>query len=59
MVSDGKALRGRRLDRVEAAFDDERVVANAGALLVATLADRLGLEALIDETVVLTVFLAG
>ncbi|MEZ5123317.1 MAG: IS1380 family transposase [Solirubrobacterales bacterium] len=32
-------------------FDDERAVANAGVLLPATLAGRLGLEALVDETV--------
>jgi len=32
-------------------FDDQRAVANAGVLLPAVLAGRLGLEALIDETV--------
>ena len=32
-------------------FDDPRAVANAGLLLPATLAQRLGLEALVDETV--------
>jgi len=32
-------------------FDDERAVANAGVLLPAALAERLGLEALVDETV--------
>jgi hypothetical protein len=42
------------LDRVAVVFDDESLVANAGLLLVATLALRLGLEALVDATVVLT-----
>ena len=32
-------------------FDDERVVANAGVLLPAMLADRLGIEAVVDRTV--------
>ena len=32
-------------------FDDERAVANAGVLLPATLADRLGIEALVDRIV--------
>jgi len=40
-----------RLDVVKVEFDDERAVANAGVLLVATLAKRLGLEALIGENV--------
>ena len=39
------------IDRIDATFDDPNLVANAGLLLVATLADRLGLEALIDATV--------
>ena len=34
------------LDGVEVEFDDERVVSDAGVLLVATLAQRLGIEAL-------------
>ena len=38
-------------DRLAVAFDDERVVANAGVLLPAVLADRLGIEALVDRTV--------
>jgi hypothetical protein len=41
----------RGLDRVEVSFDDPNLVANAGLLLVATLAARLGLEALINSTV--------
>ena len=32
-------------------FDDERVVANAGVLLPAVLAERLGIEALVDVIV--------
>jgi hypothetical protein len=43
---------GRRaLEALEATFDDGRAVANAGLLLPATLAGRLGLEALHDEVV--------
>jgi hypothetical protein len=33
------------------AFDDDHAVANADLLLPATLADRLGIEAVIDELV--------
>ena len=40
-----------RLDAVKVSFDDERSVAGAGVLLVATLAQRLGLEQLIGECV--------
>jgi hypothetical protein len=39
------------LDRLRVCFDDERAVANAGLLLPATLAARLGLEQLVNETV--------
>ena len=39
------------LDRIDATFDDPNLVANAGLLLVATLTQRLGLEALINATV--------
>jgi hypothetical protein len=39
------------IDRIEATFDDPNLVANAGLLLVATLTQRLGLEALIDAAV--------
>ena len=35
-------------DRFVVAFDDERVVANAGVLLPALLASRLGIEELVD-----------
>ena len=34
------------LDGVRVEFDDERVVSDAGVMLVATLAQRLGIEAL-------------
>ncbi len=39
------------LDGVGVVFDDERAVADAGVVLPATLAARLGIEALVDETV--------
>ena len=39
------------LDGVEVCFDDERLVTDAGVALAATLAGRLGIEALIGETV--------
>lgn len=32
-------------------FDDERLIANAGLLMVATLSRRLGIESLVDKTV--------
>ena len=38
-------------DATRVLFDDERAVANAGVLLPAVLADRLGIEALVDRTV--------
>ena len=38
-------------DATRVVFDDERVVANAGVVLPAVLAGRLGLEALIDQSV--------
>jgi hypothetical protein len=41
------------LDGVAVAFDDERAVADAGIVLAATLAQRLGIEALVEERVVL------
>jgi Transposase DDE domain group 1 len=37
------------LDRLDTAFDDDRLVADAGLLLPATLADHLGLRELVDE----------
>ena len=39
------------IDRVEAIFDDESLVADAGLIVPATLMVRLGLEALINDTV--------
>src|SRR6266542_6452390 len=39
------------LDRTEISFDDDHAVANAGLLLTATLAERLGLGALVEEIV--------
>ena len=39
------------LDGIEVKFDDERAVANAGVALVATLADRLGVEQLVEDGV--------
>ena len=41
----------RSLDRVAVTFDDGRLVANAGLLAPAILAERLGLRQLLDETV--------
>ncbi len=41
-------------DAIEVTFDDENLVANAGLLLVSTLASKLGLDALISERVDLT-----
>jgi len=40
----------RGLGRLQIAFDDERVVANAGLVLASTLAERLGIEQVVDET---------
>jgi Transposase DDE domain group 1 len=39
------------LDRVEVTFDDERLVANAGLMLPATLAEHLGVRELFDTDV--------
>jgi Transposase DDE domain group 1 len=49
MVNDGALVVAP--DRVQIAFDDERLVADAGVVLPATLAARLGIEALVDEAV--------
>ena len=38
------------LDGLEVVFDDERVVSDAGVMLVATLAERLGIEALAERS---------
>jgi hypothetical protein len=48
----GRGVSGERgLDRLALVFDDERAVANAGLVLASTLADRLGIEEVVDETV--------
>jgi hypothetical protein len=44
----------RGIDRIEVTFDEPNLVANAGLLLVATLVCRLGLEALVNQTVKLS-----
>ena len=38
-------------DRIQIAFDDHRLVANAGLLLPVTLAQHLGLRELVDDRV--------
>ena len=53
MVTTGKSRGesgGHGVDRLALAFDDERAVANAGLVLASTLAGRLGIERVIDET---------
>ena len=40
-----------RLDVVQVSFDDERAVSDAGIVLIATLAGRLGIEALAQRFV--------
>src|SRR5438128_10971909 len=39
------------IDRLEVAFDDESLVANAGLIVPATLMVRLGLERLVNQAV--------
>lgn len=41
----------RGLDRLQVTFDEPGLVADAGLVVVAALASRLGLEALIDNNV--------
>jgi Transposase DDE domain group 1 len=41
----------RGLDRIRVTFDEPTLVANAGLLLIATLAARLGVERLVNDTV--------
>ena len=48
MVHDDKPV---GLDGVAVKFDDERVVSDAGVMLVATIAQRLGIEALAQQLV--------
>ncbi len=42
------------LDHVEVVFDDEKVVSDAGIMLLATLTERLGIGRLVDDTVLLS-----
>jgi hypothetical protein len=49
MVNDGALVVAP--DRLAVDFDDERLVADAGVVLPATLAARLGIEALVDRAV--------
>jgi hypothetical protein len=52
MVHDGADVTGpERLDSVRVQFDEERLLSDAGLLLCATLAGRLGLEQLVNESV--------
>ena len=44
----------RGIDRVAVTFDEPNLVANAGLVLIATLAKRLGLETLCDTTIELS-----
>jgi hypothetical protein len=41
----------RAIDRIEVTFDDETLVADAGLIVPATLMVRLGIEALVNQTV--------
>jgi hypothetical protein len=41
----------RSLDSVRVEFNDERLISDAGLLIASTLADRLGLEELVNESV--------
>jgi Transposase DDE domain group 1 len=47
------------LDSVRVRFDEQRLVSNAGLLVTATLADRLGIEQLVNESVWLDPRLPG
>jgi hypothetical protein len=60
MVHDGADVTGpARLEGVQVWFDEDRLVSDAGLLLTATLADRLGLEELVNESVWLGYRTAG
>jgi len=48
-----------RLDSVAVEFNEPRLISDAGLLLTATLADRLGLEELVNESVWLPYEMAG
>ena len=47
------------LDSVRVAFDEERLISDAGLLVTATLAERLGIEELVNESVWLDPRLPG
>jgi hypothetical protein len=47
------------LDSVRVAFDEERLISDAGLILTATLAQRLGIEELVNESVWLDPQVAG
>ena len=47
------------LDAVQVRFDEQRLISDAGLLLTATLADRLGVEELVNESVWLDPRLPG
>ena len=47
------------LDAVRVAFDEERLISDAGLLVTATLAQRLGIEQLVNESVWLDPQLPG
>jgi hypothetical protein len=53
MVHDASDVAGgpASLDSVRVAFYEQRLVSDAGLLLTATLADRLGIEELVNESV--------
>ena len=53
MVHDGADVPAgpASLDSVTVAFDEQRLISDAGLLVIATLADRLGLEQLVNESV--------
>lgn len=52
MVHDGADVTGpARLDGVQVRFDEDRLVSDAGLVLCATLAERLGIEQLVNESV--------
>ena len=54
MVHDacGRSGRARRvLDSVKVQFDEQRLISDAGLLVTATLAQRLGIEELVNESV--------
>ena len=53
MVHDGPDVPAgpARLDGVQVEFSDERLISDAGLLITATLAERLGLEELVNESV--------